>query len=144
MTATTTTEYTTLAAWAAAEFPWTIDIDWFGKSGVHVLDDDRRAEITVHSTRTVDDYDALTVDLVSKTAGKITSETFRFRDFLPLHDVTEASGNHRSIDHVNHIHAWVSRHSTYPTGQKCGWYIAVPAHPEQLSSAIERWIDLYR
>lgn len=116
--------------------PWAIDVLWQGKSGVHVIDDDRRATLTIEYSYTRGNYDQFNVEITSKSSGPIVNKRFKFDDHLPRNERAD------------------SRESDYPIGgnpcfkvvDHCGWhwYIAMPAHPEKFTQAIEEWIDTWR
>lgn len=117
-------------------FPWAIDVLWQGKSGVHVIDDDRRATLTIEYSHVQGDYDQFNVEIASKSAGLIVNKRFKFDEYLPRDE--------RSDDRKGD-YPW-GRNPCFMVTDHCGWhwYIAVPAHPEKFTHAIEEWIDTWR
>lgn len=117
-----------------ASLPWTIDVLWQGKSGVHQLDDDRRVTIELAIYGYADHYPGCRVKLFSKTNGEIVAKYFNFNEYLALRDVTPESEAHPSLKHVQDLHVWSDG----------TWYIAVPRDPSPFTQAIETWIDQWR
>lgn len=116
--------------------PWSIDVLWQGRSGVHQLDDDRRATITLSTSAgvtgmsTSDHWTGFDVKIVSKTSGPIVAKAFGFRDHLTERADTRSDHPNQKFEVIGY----------------CGWkwYIAEPAHPEHFTQAVETWIDEWR
>ena len=103
---------------------WPIVIQWFDLQGTHMLDNDRRAVITMVTRGHKDHYVGFNVEITSKTNGRIESKFFRFDDYLP----------NKQNEHQFEVIAY------------CGWkwYIAVPESTEPFTEAVTRWIDNWR
>lgn len=114
-------------------FPWPFDIQWFDLQGIHILDKNRRAVITMVTRSHADHYVGFSVEIISKTKGNIESKFFRFDDYLPKKkrkDQHKASDKDRSFSVIGY----------------CGWewYIAVPNDVGPFVIAICNWLDNWR
>ena len=113
--------------------PWSLDFLWQGMSGVHRLDDERRATVELAIRGYGDHYPGMNVTIASKRAGTIASKYFRFDDFL----------SERADNRTDHP---IGKNTTFEVVAYCGWkwYIATPAHPEHFTQAVEAWIEEWR
>lgn len=128
----TTTDRGTAAQFLSA-LPFTIPILWQGQSGLHEIDDERRATLTIATHTTAGHYVGVRADIGSKLHGPITSKFFPFDDHLTGRADDRADyplGNNKCFMVIEHC-GW-------------GWYIAVPAHPEEFTQAVEAWLDGWR
>lgn len=62
---------------------WSIPITWFDRQGLHRLDDDRVAVLTLEIQGTIGSYSGFQVEIISKTRGKLFQKYFNFNDYLP-------------------------------------------------------------
>lgn len=114
-----------------------IPISWFDRLGVHVIDDDRRAEIELKYGRVAGYYNSFRVTIRSKTAGSITFHNFAFDEHLPRED--------RLDDHPDYPGPG-RQTECFVVIDHCGWkwYIARPETTRPLAEAIEAFVELYR
>lgn len=116
-----------------ASLPWEIPITWSGRSGLHILDDDRRATLRLWSGDRGGQYPGVHVEITSKTTGMIKSQVFLFDDHL--HDRADTRTDHPTrgnpcFEVIEHI-GW-------------RWYIAIPLVPEAFVDVVEEWIEAWR
>lgn len=97
--------------------PWDIKLQWFDRSGIYLMDADRRVKITLSERGHMQHYVGFNVQLISKTSGKIDEKFFNFNEYLP--------GTTGLVSYI----AW-------------DWN-AVPKHPEKFTKAIEAYIKLW-
>lgn len=110
---------------------WSIPITWFDRQGLHRLDDDRVAAITLEIQGVSGSYPGFHVEIVSQVHGKLFQKFFNFNDYLPPHQ--------RSDHRTDYTGGFV-------VNANCGWqwYIAIPASTQPFTEAIERWIEHFR
>jgi len=117
-----------------SSLPWRARIEWFDLTGLVDLDHERHAKLTLTEGGVVGDYVGFRVEIQSKRTGSLDLKLFRFGDYLNPEDPAERT----------------DRRSDYPgpfvVVAQLGWrwYIAIPTHPEKFTSAIERYIDLWK
>ena len=108
---------------------WRIDIRWCDLTGIHEIDEDRRAVITLMSSTVHDHFDGFGVEIVSKQSGKITSKFLRFNDYLSAR--VDSRKDYSGFCVISHT-GW-------------GWYIAEPAAKARpFCEAIETYIAAWR
>lgn len=114
---------------------WTIPLTWRGREGIHLLDADRRAVLTLSSSYIGGHYPQFTVEIVSKTKGVIARRNFVFDEFLP-------AGN-RSDGRKDYP---LGGNTCFEVVEHCGWkwYIAVPSSTEPYCRTVESWINDWR
>lgn len=117
--------------------PWTIPVEWFADEGIHRIDDDRRAKLRLTRTHNGGgEWNAVHVEILSKTSGKITVGTLPFDTYLDRSDRADDRADWRPT----------RGEDTYKIIDHCGWdwYIAIPACTNPLVDAVEAWIDQWR
>jgi hypothetical protein len=114
-------------------------ITWLDMTGYIELDDDRRARLQLAELRAHDAsyptsgyLTGFEVEIVSKTRGRLDGKTFLFDDYLDERadnraDVRPQGGTFKVISRVG----W-------------SWYLAVPATTRPFTSAVERYLELFR
>lgn len=109
------------------------NIQWFDRTGILKIDENRRAEISLRTNGIADVYNSYFVKIIHKENGQISVKNFLFDDYM---DITASS----------------KRHNLYVGGfsvniaDRVDWYIAVPSERnlQQLTSAVMDYIELYK
>jgi hypothetical protein len=114
--------------------PWRARIEWFDLTGLVYIDQERHAKLTLTEGGVVGDYVGLRVEIQSKRTGPLDLKTFRFCDYMNPDDPAERADNRRDYPGPFVVVAQLGWR----------WYIAVPKNPEKFTSAIERYIDLWK
>jgi hypothetical protein len=114
-------------------------ITWLDTTGYIELDNDRRARLQLAELCARDApwptsgyLTGFEVQIVSKTRGRLDGKAFLFDDYL-----------HERADHRSDV---ALREGTFKVIGRVGWrwYIAVPASTHPFTSAVERYINLFR
>jgi hypothetical protein len=114
-------------------FEWTASIAWSAEQGIVMLDDDRRAVITMRVDINGDAGD-MHVDIVHKKTGVIVGRTFCFGDYLSK---DMAHRKDQRSDYTGAPHA-------KRLGRPLRWYIAEPKTTTPFTRAVEAYIDVGR
>jgi hypothetical protein len=113
-----------------ARLEWQKEIQLFDADGYVVLDDTRRAKITLYGSYV---YRAVKVQIISKTHGEIDQKVFYFRDYLDFSRKISINPNYEGQFEARYYE---------PNG--FDWYMHKPETTRPLCAAIEAWIDLYK
>lgn len=116
-----------------ARLEWQKEIQLFDADGYVVLDETRRAKITLYSGVYHGHYRAIKVQIISKTHGTIDEKTFWFKDYLDFSKKISVNPHYEGQFEAMHTH---------PKG--FDWYMHKPETTRPLCAAIEAWIDLYK
>jgi hypothetical protein len=119
----TATKHSTMGEFLEAELPWTLDFEWFSDGyGVHRLDDDRRAQVTLTTNGYGDHYEGVDVEIISKTGGPIVKKRLLFDSYLLPGGRADDRTDYPIGGNVTY-YAWTSSMASRREWQ---WYIAVP------------------
>ena len=117
---------------------WEIPIRWFDLTGIHDLDEDRRAkvELTIRGTR--DQYLGFLVTILNKREGEVDRKFFHFDDYL------DRSMSARTDGREDYPHNRDCR--CYEVAANCGWkfYIAEPRTTRPFCEAVEAYVESFR
>lgn len=121
-----------------------LPVEWIGAELYVMLDDARRAVISIQTTGTHEHYDRIVCKIVSKTAGPIDDRSFGFQAFL---------GNVGRADRrVGGSHPYPTNDPArnridvrYEVIDYCGWdwYIAIPATTLPLTEAVAAYVRTF-
>lgn len=105
-------------------------IKWFGKKGILTIDEKRNAEIELCDYNYGGHYSGYVVKIVHKENGKISSQSFRFNDYLKGRE-DDRGHEQRGFEIISH----------------CGinWYIAIPKNEEvdAMANKILEYVVVY-
>jgi hypothetical protein len=113
-----------------------VTVEYFGDSGYITIDDDRKVRIKLDDPHTIGNFDTIVAILVSKTHGRIQSQSFAFRDYLIPSKQSLKHPNARNVSGM--MYAWI-----YSSGP-LEWYILQPESTTPIVDAICQWIDMFR
>ena len=103
-------------------------IEWYDKSGVMNLDDNRVVTITIDDIGTRDNYNGYMVEIYNKHQGSIVKKWFRFVDHLEF--------THRD-DRTKYYHVWLN-------SGNFEWYISRPKDTKVMVKTIFDFIERFR
>lgn len=116
---------------------WDIAIEWFDRTGYHVIDERKRAKIELITTGTSQHFTSVRVQILDKEDGKIDEKVFKFDDYLENSKSMRKDGR-----------------DDYPLGGNIcfevityvgwHWYIAEPKTTRPFCKAIEDWTKVFR
>lgn len=120
-----------------ASLAWSLELQWFDRTGYHKLDDERRARIVLETRECGGEYPGFNVTILSKNSGVIDQKYFKFDDYL---DTSLEGRTDRRSDYP------LRGNTCYEVIAHCGWefYIAKPKDTRPYTEAVERWIDQFR
>jgi hypothetical protein len=118
-------------------FDWSIEINWFGLSGLHSLGNNRNAKIELATRGTSGHYPGFLVTIINNHDGKIDQQFFEFDDYLN----TSTSGR---IDERNNYPLNGGRCFEVVSHTGWGWYIAKPKSTRPYCRAVETYLGMFR
>lgn len=121
-------------------FEWKRDtkIDWYDTVGFIALSGDRVAKVELGTAGGHGDYSRFYVTIINKQTGIIDSKVFTFNDHLDILQRADGRADPKGQHYYPATGYYVVPH--------CGmdWYIAKPKTTKSLTSAIERYVDMFR